>query len=47
MLRVEVGLTPAGARYEPLFAGRKSGSIKKVKYIDLTRLEAAGLRSTV
>jgi hypothetical protein len=34
-------------RYEPLFTGRKRRDAKKVKYIDLTRLEAAGVRSTV
>jgi hypothetical protein len=36
-----------GAGYERLFVGRKGHHIKKVKYIDLTRLYPAALRSNV
>jgi hypothetical protein len=35
----------AGTRYERLFATRKGGGLKKVKYIVLTLREAAAVRS--
>lgn len=36
---------PGDARYERLFAARKSGHLKKVKYTGLTPMDPAGVRS--
>jgi len=36
---------PGEARYERLFAARKSGTLKKVKYTGLTPMDPAGVRS--
>jgi hypothetical protein len=45
---VSTGATrPAEARYERLFAARKSGHLKKVKYTGLTPMDPAGVRSNI